>query len=584
MKILIWALTIVCNISIAYSQAFDFEVAWSTYFGDESISLSDSAMDSQGNFYFVGSLKASSIFAPTAGSFQPIYGGGEYDGFLVKMSPQGDVVLATYFGGEESEGISGIVIDNDDKIYIAGSTSSTTGIATPNSYQPVKDGISDIFIARFSSAGIREWATYYPDVNASSPNLAVGNYFYHGFDIVADNLGNIYFFNRTANANAATPDTFQMDIGQPTNNIITKFTTEGARVWATYYGINFSNIYSIAIGNDGLYVAGTNLDCPPTGSYNTYFSTIGSHQSEPGNCKDVFVSKFSLDGNRLWSTYYGNSYQEYLVRSALLVDGDFLYFSGISRGQTNITTPGSYQEDSEIELTPYLVRFNSMGERQWGTYIGLNHILDNNGLPYAMLDQDSMGNIYMFGLTRFGDNISTPTAFQPEKNALNDTYLAIFNPNGELKYGTYFGGSGEEYGSRPIVSGNTVYLFGQTSSTLGITTPGSFQPNYIENATGNYDRSIFITKIQPVPLGVNDIPIPQISIYPNPNNGNFRVNTSHSTIQTVAIYNVLGQRVYEIFPKKNTQEINMGNLETGLYFIVVTLENNIKKTLKILVK
>ena len=574
------------SLTPTYSQSYNLEVAWSTYFGDEGFKFSDTAIDSEGNIYFVGFLDATNNFNTTSGSFQPIYGGGSFDGFMVKMNPQGQVIWATYFGGEESDGISGIAIDNNDKIYIVGGTSSATGIATPNSYQSIKDGISDTFVARFSKNGMREWGTYYPDINAISVNYSIGNTLHTGFDVVTDNLGYLYFYNRTSNPNAATAGAFQTDIAQDTNNIITKFTTEGERVWATYYGINYSNIYSIAIGNDGLYVAGSTIDCPPTGSYNTYFATAGSHQQEPGNCKDVFISKFSLNGNRLWGTYYGNFVQEYSGRSALLVDGDVLYLSGISNNQINITTPGSYQEDSDSYFTPYLVKFNSLGERQWGTYIGLNHIeFETQGWPYAMLDKDNNGNIYMFGLTRFGDNISTPTAFQPEKNELNDTYLAIFSPSGDqLLYGTYFGGSGEEFGSRPIVSGENVYLFGQTGSTEGITTPGSYQPDYMTNASADDNRNIFITKLQPVPLDLNDLAIPQVSAYPNPNKGNFTIATSQNTIQAVSIHNVLGQRIQQILPNANTAEINIGNVQPGIYFAAVTLENNSKETLKVLVE
>ncbi len=567
----------------SYSQSYTFEIAWSTYFGDESFRFSDNAIDSEGNFYFVGYLDATSNFTTTSNSFQPTYGGGSHDGLMVKMNPEGQVIWATYFGGEGFDIISGITIDNNDAIYIVGNTSSSAGISTPNSYQPVIDGNSDTFVARFTSEGLLEWGTYYPDVNSDNP-ISI---FTNGFDIVADNQGYIYFHNRTSNPNAATNGTFQTNIGQERNSIISKFTTDGERIWATYYGINTSYIHSIAIGVEGLYISGETRDCPPFGSANTYFATAGSHQIEPGNCKDNFITKFSLDGNRIWSTYYGNTYQEFSGRNALLVDGDNLYFSGISRNHINITTPGSYQEDSEPQFTSYLVSFNSLGVRQWGTYIGLNLIEVNpSGFPYAMLDKDSNGNIYMYGFTRFEDHISTSTAFQPEKNTLNDMFLAIFNPAGQLQYGTYFGGNGDEYGSKPLVDGDNVYLFGQTTSMEGITTSGSYQPNYIENPGSTLDgfANIFITKLQPVPLSVNDLKIKKVAAYPNPTNGNFTIKTNESNIQNIIISSVLGQEVQNIFPKNPTSEITIVLQETGLYFATVILENNIRETLKIVVK
>lgn len=147
----------------AYAQILNFERDWATYFGDENIRLADSAIDKDGNIYFVGMIEANSTELPTtSGSYQPLFAGGTLDGFLVKMDAGGQIVWATYYGGEGEENITGITIDDNDKIYIIGYTSSATGIATPNSHQPNLIGVSNPFVAKFSSNGFREWATYYP--------------------------------------------------------------------------------------------------------------------------------------------------------------------------------------------------------------------------------------------------------------------------------------------------------------------------------------------------------------------------------------------------------------------------------------
>ncbi|HET8804170.1 MAG TPA: T9SS type A sorting domain-containing protein, partial [Aequorivita sp.] len=113
---------------------------------------------------------------------------------------------------------------------------------------------------------------------------------------------------------------------------------------------------------------------------------------------------------------------------------------------------------------------------------------------------------------------------------------------------------------------------------------GSYQPDYMTNASADDNRNIFITKLQPVPLDLNDLAIPQVSAYPNPNKGNFTIATSQNTIQAVSIHNVLGQRIQEILPNANTTEINIGNVPPGIYFVAVTLENSDKETLKVVVE
>lgn len=573
-------------LSQSYAQPFNYERIWATYFGDENLTIADNALDKYGNIYFVGRVNDDGFFPATNDSHQPLYGGGTSDGFIVKMNPEGQLIWATFYGGEMSEYISGIAIDENDDIYIIGATSSTSGIATPNSYQPQIDGVSDIFVAQFSPGGERIWATYYPSTDSSTQDFSGMGISSHGESIVADGTGAIYFVNRTDKLDAATTGTFQMEIGQASNTLVSKFSTDGERIWATYYGINFSNVYSVALGSDGLYLGGVTFDCPPSGSYNTYFGTVGSHQPEPGSCKDVFVSKFSVEGNRLWTTYYGNNYPESMVKNAIVCFGENIYFSGISYTSTNITTPGSYQEGAPSnENSSYLIKFNSAGERQWGTFFGLDPDLSALDItPYARLGKDSQGNIYMLGNTKFQANISTDGAFQEEKALKNDNYLAIFHPSGQLLYGTYYGGDGEEYGSSPLVYGHTVFMFGQTSSTEGIATAGSYQPDYMQSADPDLETNIYIAKFTPEGMGLDDLDTQSFTVYPNPNNGSFTIMAKEGIISSVEVYNTLGQRMEKTWTALRTNEVQVQGLGSGLYFVRVVLDNARIGTVKVVVK
>lgn len=564
-----------------YSQTLNFDRAWATYFGDQDLKWGDNAIDSEGNIYFVGAVLDGSVFVSTAGSQQPLYGGGDSDGFIVKLNAQGDLVWATYFGGELTDYITGIDIDDLNNIYIIGHTNSPTGIASPNSFQPLMDGVSDIFVAKFSGEGVKEWATYYPDTDNPEFQLEVHIHQYVS-DIIADNLGHLYFYNRTISPDAATIGTFQTEIGQDSNTLLSKFTTGGERVWATYYGINGSKVCSIASGQDGLYVVGRTIDCPPLYTENTYFGTPGSHQPQPANCVDIFITKFSMDGDRLWGTYYGNENVDHVFKNALLTDGDFVYFTGVSPSAENIATPGSYQENVD-GLTSYLVKFNSLGVRQWGTFIGLNPENEYNATPYAMLAKDNLGNIYISGATEMQDHISTPTAFQGQKSGLDDIFLAIFNPAGELRYGTYYGGDNNEFVARPLVYNDSFYILGSTSSTENISTPGSFQPAYGGDPIAFNDTNIFIAKFDPVPLGINEVTSQVIKVYPNPNRGSCTVEAPQGYIRSISIFTVLGQEIQTVQKYRNKDQIKIEGMASGVYFIKVTLDDAETTTLKIVV-
>ncbi len=69
-------------------------------------------------------------------------------------------------------------------------------------------------------------------------------------------------------------------------------------------------------------------------------------------------------------------------------------------------------------------------------------------------------------------------------------------------------------------------------------------------------------------------PVASVSIYPNPGNGIFTIETLGTNNKSIIeVYNVLGQQVYasEITGSKN--EINLSAQKTGVYFYRL-LNNN----------
>jgi len=79
----------------------------------------------------------------------------------MKLNLSGELLWGTFFGGEEKDAVQAITIDDNDNLYILGTTSSTSNIATPNSFQESFGGAKDVFIAKMSPTGILNWSTYY---------------------------------------------------------------------------------------------------------------------------------------------------------------------------------------------------------------------------------------------------------------------------------------------------------------------------------------------------------------------------------------------------------------------------------------
>src|SRR2546425_3492189 len=78
--------------------------------------------DSQGNIYIAGQT-GSPDFPVTPRAAQPKFGGGSA-AFVAKLSPDGVLAWATYFGGSGGDGARGVAVDSDGNVIVTGITHS----------------------------------------------------------------------------------------------------------------------------------------------------------------------------------------------------------------------------------------------------------------------------------------------------------------------------------------------------------------------------------------------------------------------------------------------------------------------------
>ena len=560
---------------------FNLERSWGTYFGDEKTLYKDSTIDSEGNLYIVGKIRDIDNIPlhsfTTNGSHQPNFGGGSSDGFLVKFNPEGQLVWGTYFGGENYDAIEAIAIDSNNFIYITGSTQSTTNIATSNAQQTTLNHLIDIFIAKFNTSGTQIWASY---LGGDGLNGAIDSqheaWIFNGITVDASN--NLYIFNLSGTSNLGTVGTFQ-----PTRNgskyLLSKFNGNGNRVWSTYYGINDSTIESITLTDTGIIVGGRTSDLPP-GIPNTYFATPGCHQPTPGNPTDSYLTKFSFNGERLWSTYYGGNGTVCWSsrRGTLKGYHDAIYFASWTSANNNITTPGAFQE-TKTGFTHFLVKFNDNGERVWGTYYGLNQ---ESGAYYnemtSFLTFDNAGNPILSGSTLSNNNIATPGSYKETIGYLrSDSFMAKFTPDGQRSWGTYYGGDFGDYFGKAHFFNGSYYLVGSTANTTNIATSNAHQSEYISNGFDVNSRpaNIYLAKFSPNPLSTAAFEERNVTLYPNPNHGSFYLSFPEQFSKvSLRILDALGKCVHTENDIRNRTLVRTDSLAKGMYFVAVSHEKN----------
>jgi hypothetical protein len=214
-------------------------------------------LDEAGNAYIAG-ITSSQDF-PVKNAWQPLFGGGQEDGFVAKLSPSGsELVFSTYLGGAAFDEVSALAIDHHHHIYVAGFTNSIDFPVTPNAFQKTCDGRAgtagfcsgDAFVTKFDASGRKlAYSTY---VGGSGFDLAAG--------LAVDEEGQAYFAGQTFSSDFPTRNPSQRSLAGPGNAFVAKLNAAGSEVvFSTYLGgSSFDAANDLTLDRrQNVYVAGT---------------------------------------------------------------------------------------------------------------------------------------------------------------------------------------------------------------------------------------------------------------------------------------------------------------------------------------
>lgn len=456
---------------------------WGTYYGgsDKEYAFS-TATDSIGNVYLAGRSDGYSTFAiATIGSHQSTtYGPGA--AFLAKFNPNGTRLWATYYGNNGGSTGYACATDLNNNVYLAGATALAVGnaISTVGAHQSGYGGVLDAFLAKFDSNGVRLWGTYYGGANLEWARSCK-----------TDSFGNVYITGQTASSSAidtimASPNAYQPLFGGGYfDAYLAKFNSNGVRQWSTFIGgTGDEEARSCAIAADGNIII-TGFTSSTSG---TAITTQGSQQSTyGGGASDAFVMKFTSNGVRVWGTYYGGAGEDRGTCCTVDPVGN-VYFVGETDATSTsaISTLGSFQFLPGGQEETFLVKFDSTGNRIWGTYFG------GLGKDYVKACAITKNNkLIIAGETTSFNSTQIATAFghQPVFGGDIDAYLAQFDSSGFREIGTYYGGSADENGNSCSIDLNgNIYFAGITRSNVGniIATQGAHQ-SQIAGFSQDYD-------------------------------------------------------------------------------------------------
>jgi uncharacterized protein (TIGR03437 family) len=400
----------------ANQPAFTYAVPFNT-------AVAAMAVDAAGNTYLTGSTSFTAL-PTTAGALQtqldfgicdslPGFHGAPLnfpctDAFVIKLDPAGNVLFATYFGGNGNEtAANAICVDASGNIYLAGTTGPNT-MSQPDTF-PVTAGAAFTgsaggFVAKLNSSGT---ALVYSTLLPANPVA-----------MAIDPGGEVYIAATTAGAVPfpTTPNAFQSTPSYPSGSgVIAKLNASGsALLYATYLsGNGLTTPQGIAIDGAGdAFVTGFTqaADFPVTpGAFQTGYFPSAQYME--------FVTKLNPQATGLlYSTFLGAT-----LKSASEVKVD-------AQGGAYVLAQGG----AELSSGGYLSHLSADGSALvYSTYIPTV-----TGLG---LDLDSAGSAFVAGVSGTAILAASPGAFQSGSggNTGSDVSVSKFTSKGQFAGATY---------------------------------------------------------------------------------------------------------------------------------------------------
>jgi len=377
------------------------QVLAATYFGGskQERNVYGMALDSQGNVVIATATRSPD--APTTrGCFQPKFSGGQSEMLVAKLSPDLlRLTWCTYVGGSGDDSPrGGLTLDEQDCVYVVGTSNSPNFPTTPGVFQPHLNGPRDSTIVKLKADG--SGLVFGTLLGGSGEDDAI-------MGVRLDAAGNIYVAGHArSNDFPVTPGAAQPRAGGQSDSYFAKLAPGASRIlYATYLGGSgqeFSEHRPWLDPDGSMLLAGYcgSRDFP---------TTLGAYQRQLNGQGDGLLVKLSPDGTRfVFSTLLGGSGTDNLLMPTVDAQGNIWVVGNTGAPDFPVTpdalqtTYGGGKEDGLVAV------FSPDGAKLlYATYLG--------GSGDEMVRSISFGpdgTLYLVGHTSSPDFPVTPAALQ----------------------------------------------------------------------------------------------------------------------------------------------------------------------------
>lgn len=519
--------------------------------------------DSQGNIYAICPVSTPNLNIdgiPKTGYSN----GNTYDYALVSFGCDGTYRWSKVIGGQSTDYISGLEIDQDDNIYISGRVAVTSTGSAPvhfdedfvleQSASTVNTFKRGMFLVKYNSDGVMQWMSLPQPEDIS----LAGNGQCQSVGLSADANGNTFLFTKLipgVYANGAytvggIDGSYHMLRYDSSGNFV-------SGVAIAVEGTSFENRIKFAVNPQSgvVYFAGYIV-------INSGHAVSFSGQSVT---HDFYLTAYDLSGTFLWkkessldlSTGYG--FHDIFIDST----GDLL-LTGATRTGMQFDTHTFLSSTSST--FPFIIKLNPTGNVIWA----------NNAVATATTYASSISEGATTGgfagtLTWGPHSLSVPS------NTGYDVFMTRFNP-----------ATGEMIGLETLLDDDGYADYGTaiTKDVLGnFYLGGRFEHFlYVNSATPMINdgpqTDFFIAKFggDNCELGIRENHPNGLKVYPNPVNDILNVPSLKGS--TYNVYSILGQLV-QMGTVDSSEKINLESLKSGVYLLELNDGSTAKQTVKI---
>jgi hypothetical protein len=381
------------------------------------------AATSDGDVYLVGA---------TYGSLDGFNFYGSTDAFIVKFDASKNRLWTVQFGTASGDSITDVAVDTQGNLYVAG----ITGGDIDGTGSGVNAGSGDVFLAKYTSSGARQWIVQFGTTEVDSASkIALYNdqYLY----VTGATHGDI-----DGNGAHGGSDIF-----------LAKYDTNGSRLWIKQFGTTTEDqARGLAVDSSG----------NPIVAGDTGGGLFGILQG----ATDLVLLKYDSAGTGLlWSLQEGTTDDD--IARGVTVDGDDnIYIAGLTLGMLPGNTTGSG--------TAFLRKYNTAGVEQWTRQFGTPQGTDANDVK-----AENPGNyVYVTGNTsgNLEGNIATGGS---------DAFVAKYDAAGTRQWTKQTGTASNDEGHALAIGSNHIYIGGYTYGSFSpYSNAGQSDIFYIKSDTG----------------------------------------------------------------------------------------------------